>query len=777
MKRREFIRSSALSILGANLVSRLLAETDFGFDTYMFPTDIGSARLNYLHGRITGMPPKEISFDHARIITRAYQQTEGQPLILRRARAFADVLDQIPIDIDQGELLVGNITARPRVSWFCPCSYRGWDNYEPGKPIRLVRKIFSDEIDVDCHVPEEVGQYWRNQPIGDTVGHFVADYERVLNLGFTGIIDEIETSRLTHARNGTLDAEKSAFFDAARLCAEAAIRYSERHADLAEAQAATTTDPIRKLELEEIAHICRRCPREPARTFHEAMQSFWMTHVLLHLSSSEWSVSPGRFDQYMFPFFDRDRKAGRLSREWAEELMTCLYIKFNEVRIDIDIISYQNLMVGGVDADGNDVTNELSYLCLETQKKIKGQQPSLSMRWHPGTPQRLLDLASEVILTGSGRPAMFGDPANIAALVNEGVPLELARNYSIAGCEEISVAGKTFGAARAGLLNNPRAVLNAIMDARRDFPDFDSVLAAYKVELAVMLRRNLLATTERDRRNGEHTPYPFTSLLFPDCLERGLDITRGGVAHNLVSISESGCVSAAEALYAIRQGVFKEKVFTLEQLREALSRDFEGYEWIRGYCWNRVPKFGNDRDDIDAFCTDIVEYNHECIEALNLTTYTGGHYIVGSGISSAWALGNSTPATPDGRKAGKSFSVSYGPSNGSDTQGPTAMLNSVAKLKWENQPGGALTHVRLPYSGSDNVHRVRNVSALIASFFTKGGMGCHFSVVDPKKLKDAIAEPENHLDLMVRIGGYSAPFCLLSPFMQREILERTEQSA
>ena len=364
MERREFIKSIACTALSASILNRLLAETDCGLDTYMFPKDIGSARLNYLHGRITGMPPKEISFDHARIMTRSYKSTEGQPIILRRAKAFSDIVDQIPIAIDKGELVVGNITDKPRVSWFDPSSYRGWDTYEAGQPIRLIRKIFSEEIDVDCDVPDEVGRYWRDKPIGDTVGHFVADYEHILKVGFSGVIDEIEASRRNHEQSGTLDKEKAEFFDAARIAAEAAIRFSERHAELAERLAAEEPDLLRRLELEEIAQICRRCPKEPAKTFHEAMQSFWMTHVLLHISSSEWSVSPGRFDQYMFPFFDSDRKADQLTRDWAEELMTCLYIKFNEVRVDIDIISYQNLMVGGVDADGRDATNELSFLCL-----------------------------------------------------------------------------------------------------------------------------------------------------------------------------------------------------------------------------------------------------------------------------------------------------------------------------------------------------------------------------------------------------------------------------
>ncbi|MCF7847468.1 MAG: hypothetical protein K9M45_01360 [Kiritimatiellales bacterium] len=774
MERRKFIKTAGVATAGTAWSGYLMANTIPEVSVLSKPEL--NERLGYLHQRIQGMPPAEISMNHALAMTRSMKQSEGQPLIIRRAKAFYDVVDKIPIDIDKGELIVGNIAAKPRVGWFSPATFDRWKDYIPGQPIKLTRAIFGHAIDVDCVIPAEVAEYWKDKPMGDTVGHYVADYEKVLKLGFAGIIREIEKSRAKHQANGSLVQEKADFFEAATIAAQAAIRYAERHVQLAEEMARDEKDATQKAELLRIAEINRKCPAQPAGSFYEALQSFWMTHVLIHINSCEWSISPGRFDQYMHPFYQIDMASGSLTREQTEELMTCLCIKFNEVRVDIDIINYQNLMIGGVDEKGNDASNEISYLCLETQKKIKEAQPSLSMRWHEGSPAKLLDLASEVILAGSGRPALFGDPTNVAAFTKLGIPPEEAQNYAIAGCEEIAIAGKVFGAARAGVINNPKCLLN-VLDKQTGFAGFNEVLMAYREELKKSMRKQLLKITERDRRNAAYTPHPFASLLFEDCIRQGKDITEGGVKYNLVSLSEGGCITAANSLYVIKKAVFDEKVFTLKELKQALDNNFVGYEPLQAYCINRVPKFGNDIDEIDDFAVEIADLNHSVIAELNLKTYAGGSYIMGSGISSAWKSGERTGATPDGRKAGKSFSVSYGPSNGTDRNGPTAMLNSVSKLKWENQPGGALTHVRLPYSGPGNRFGTSNVSALISAFFKQGGMGLHFSVVDAEILRAAIKDPMNHLDIMVRIGGYSAPFALLSPFMQQEILERTEQQS
>ena len=774
MERRKFLKIAGATSAGTLLSGYMVAKTLPEVSMFRKPEALKSDRLIYLHKRIQGMPPREISLDHAIYLTRSMKETEGEPLIIRRAKAFYKVVDNIPISIDKGELLVGNMAEKPRVGWFSPERYQRWNKYTPGEPIKISYEFWGNAVGVEFRIPDEVAEFWVNNPYGDTVGHYIADYEKVLKKGFLGIMDEIEHNREVHRLQGTLDKARSDFFDAEIIACRAAVRYAERHAELAGKQALIETDPYRKEELARIAEINRKCPARPAESFFEAMQSFWMTHVLIHINSAEWSISPGRFDQYMYPFYRKSISDGSLSKEFAEELMTCLWIKFNEIRVEIDFNNYQNLMVGGVDENGNDATNELSYLCLQTQKKIKEDQPSLSMRWHEGTPQGLLDLASEVILTGSGRPAMFGDPANIAALVKLGIPLREARNYAIAGCEEISIAGKTYGAARAGVFNNPKCLLDALNE-KDNFNSFDEVKDMYKKVTSKAMREHLLTITERDRRNAAFTPYPFASLLFEDCTLQGKDITEGGVKYTLNSLSEGGCITAANSLFVIKKAVFEDKVFTLEELKKALKSNFEGYESLQAYCINRVPKFGNDLDEIDSFCVKIVDLNTEIINGLELVPYTGGSYIMGSGISNAWRWGQNTGATPDGRKAGKSFSVSYGPSNGTDLKGPTAMLNSVSKLNWENQPGGALTHVRLPYSGVDNAFSVSNVSALISTFFEQGGMGVHFSVVDAEILRAAIKDPENHLDIMVRIGGYSAPFVLLTPYMQQEILERTEQ--
>jgi formate C-acetyltransferase len=476
----------------------------------------------------------------------------------------------------------------------------------------------------------------------------------------------------------------------------------------------------------------------------------------------------------MYPYYQRDINSGLITQSQVEELMACLWIKFNELRVFTDIITYQNIIVGGTDRFGNDATNELTWQCLKTTATIEGSQPSLTMRWHEGTPPELLNAASEINLTGIGKPALFNDHINIPALEKAGLTREEARDYMIVGCEELSVAGKIFGLVRAGTLNNPKCLLKALEGDPERFSAYSDVLDSYRQELALELKDRFSKTYFRDKRNAENTPHPFVSLLFDDCLKHGLDITNGGVRYNLTSISEAGTITAANSLFVIKKAVFEDRVFSMAQLKAAIDSNFEGNEWIRSYCLNKVPKFGNDLDEVDEFAASIVEMNHNVLKDLNMKNYMGGTYIMGSGGAHTWKDGEHVGATPDGRLAGVSYSVSYGPSNGTDKKGATAMLNSVSKLNFRHQPGGVLTHVLLPYSGNASPSQAVTLSALVLTFFQQGGMGIHFSVVNKEMLLAALEDPQNHLNLMVRVGGFSAPFVLLSDYMQQEILKRTE---
>ncbi|MBM3891816.1 MAG: hypothetical protein FJ388_22095, partial [Verrucomicrobia bacterium] len=421
---------------------------------------------------------------------------------------------------------------------------------------------------------------------------------------------------------------------------------------------------------------------------------------------------------------------------------------------------------------GRDATNDLSHLCLETTARLRTlSQPSLSLRWHPATPPQLLEEACRLALTGSGRPALFSDLAIIPALLEAGVAEDDAKNYAIAGCEELAVPGKLFGVMRAGDTNQAQCALAALKGNPQSFAE---LLALYKSALVAETRQAMARSNDRDRRNAEQTPHPFVSLLFDNCLRDGRDITAGGAAYNITSMSEAGTITAANSLLAVKKAVFEDRRVNFDELRKALAANFEGYDRLRAYLRHAAPKFGNDEDGADLFARDMARLNHQVIREIGNRDYRGGRFATGSGGATTWLRGADMGATPDGRLRGAALSVSLGPAAGDDRLGPTAMLNSVAKLVWREQAGGALTHLRLPYSPHPDATGTANLAALIAAFFRQGGMGLHITVTDVRMLRQALENPEQHLGLLVRVGGFSAPFVLLSPEIQRNIIERTE---
>jgi pyruvate formate-lyase/glycerol dehydratase family glycyl radical enzyme len=724
----------------------------------------GVDRVTNLQKRIGGIPPKQVCFERARLMTESYRRTEGQPTVIRRAKAFSAVLEGIPIQIGEGELIVGNVSSGPRIPYFAAEVF-DWRRYQPGAEQVLQDPRFSKDLAIRYRIPEQIAEYWRDRPPAGHVGHFVADYRKVLEKGFTGIRAEIERNRRALSERDVLGRQKELFYEAADIVCRSAELFAMRYAEHARALARREATAQRRKELQRISEVCAKVSTQPAGDFREALQAFWFTHILLHINSPEWSISPGRLDQYLWPYYRKDR-AG------AEELLACLWIKFNEVRThSIDLINYQNVIVGGTDGQGKDATNDLSYLFLETTRRIRQPQPSLSLRWHPDTPTALMEKACGLVLSGTGFPAFFNDLAIVPALEAAGACLEDARDYAIAGCEEPSIPAKMFGAVRGSQVCQARCVLAALSHPAHNF---DDLMKAYRNELSRATRASITQSHERDRQTAE-TPHPFASLLFDNCIGNARDIGEGGVRYNITSMSEAGTITAANSLLAIRKAVFEEKTATLEQLKQALRSNFQGHERLRAYLLHSVPKFGNDEDEIDLFARRLAEMNHEVLSELGLRDFRGGCFVTGSGDSTAWRNGHNMGATPDGRLQGQALSVSLGPSAGTDVRGPTAMLNSVAKLNWKQQAGGALTHVKLPYTDAQNPTSVRAISALIQVFFRKAGMGLHFTVVDAAMLRLALQEPEKHLDLMVRVGGFSAPFVLLSPEIQKNIIERTEQ--
>jgi formate C-acetyltransferase len=748
---------------------------------------IRTARIERLRKRVAGDPPNLICCQRAIHMTRSYRETEGEPRILRQAKAFRAVCEHLPVHVGEDELVVGIPTSKPRMAYFAPETFPRWDTVKPDGQLTLTNNKLADSLSIRFTVPRDVVDYWRDKPMGVSIGHLVPGYERVLRKGFRGILADVEARR--EAPGAEDDGEKQMFYDAVAMCAEAAIRFAERHAARARELATETPDARRACELREIADICSRVPAHSAQGFREALQSFWFTHVLIHIASHDWSISPGRFDQYMSPFYFADLERGALTREEAAELLQCLWIKFNELRIDLDFLNYQNLMLGGTDGGGDEIANDFSRLCLEVTASLHLVQPSVSIRVHDRTPTWFLDLACETIATGGGLPAMFGERANLSALRRVGVAPEDAADFAIAGCEETALQARLHGVLSAGAYNQAQCLIAALFNgvdplsgdrigletgAAETFPEFEHLLQAYRRQLRHATEQAIERSLQREARAAQYTPYPFLSMLFDDCLEKGLDITAGGVRYYVASVGESGTITAANSLYAVKRAVYEEKWCAMAELLQALRDNWDGHEALRIRLLKRIPKFGNDDPDIDAFAARIAGMNADCFEEIHARNYWGGPFATGSGISIAFSFGAHVAATPDGRFAREHVSLSLGPSQGSDRTGPTALLQSVSKIDFSRQAGGALLHVKLNPNTLAGPNGIRNFASLCRVFFRQGGMGLHVSVVDRRMLEEARRCPEKHRDLYVRVGGYSAPFVLLAPELQQEMIARTE---
>ncbi|MFL7812033.1 MAG: pyruvate formate lyase family protein, partial [Anaerolineae bacterium] len=641
----------------------------------------------------------EFCFERARIVTRSYQETEGQHPALRRAKAVRAVFEEMPIFIREGELLVGQ-----RASVLAGRAV--YPEYQLGG---LAQET----------TPPEIWDYWHGQTLGDLAhrahperlrlaeremaagfvtgtasgfGHVIVDYEKALRRGFRSIIAEAQ-----ELLSDTLqeDEEGRAFLEGVVIAAEGIIRWAERYAELAEAQAASEADPQRKQELERIAHICRHVPAEPARDFAEALQSFWFVHLAMHIEQYGWSISAGRFDQYMYPYYQQDIETGALLRDEAWELLLNLWVKFMEnVGTGLKVTLFQNLTLGGQDAEGHDQSNELSELCLDATVALRVTQPALSVRWHPNISPAFWHRVHQVIAQGLGLPALFNDEVILPALVAHGVAPKDALGYGIVGCVEASVPGKEQGVTAGGHLNLSKALELALNDGRstmtgaqiglrtgdpETFASFDDLWTAYVAQIEYLSGLNILAThiAGEGQKRGGHCP--LMSSLLDDCMANRRDLVYGGTRYNLPGISIYGPTNVYDGLTAIRKWVFEKQRLTMGELHQALLDDFEGHEPLRQMLARGAPRFGNGIEEVDALANQVnavhAEFCWKQIDSRN-GRYTCGVWPVNGHVHS----GHSTGATPDGRRAGMPLVDGVGACQGADRSGPTALLQSVARL-------------------------------------------------------------------------------------------------
>jgi formate C-acetyltransferase len=562
----------------------------------------------------------EVEAERACLVTESYKTTEALPMVLRRAKSLEHILDKMTLVIRDGEMIVGNLTAAPRSTQIFPEYSYKWlprefdtlakrtgDVFEISEEVkakllsvfpywdgRTVNELAAEYMYPETKVAMDKGVFTVGNYFFNGVGHISVDYEKVLKIGFNGIIREAETAMATADRNCPAFITKRNFLEAVIITAKAAIRWAGRFAELAERLAAT--DSANAPALRAIAANCRNVPANPATGFHEALQSFWFVQAIIQIESNGHSISPMRFDQYMYPYYKADMASGRITKESAQELLDCLWVKFNDVNKVRDEGStkgfggypmFQNLIVGGQDKNGEDATNELSIACLEASAHTRLPQPSISIRAWNKSPNEFLIKAAEVSRIGLGMPAYYNDEVIIPALINRGLPLEDARDYGIIGCVEPQKGGKTEGWHDAAFFNMARVLELVIYNGKLDgvqvspptgdfasFTSFEQVEEAYKKQMEYCV--SLLANADNavDMAHSARAPLPFLSSMVSDCIERGKTVQEGGAHYNFTGPQGVGVANVGDSLTAIKTLVFERKQYTLAQIRDAVSSNF-----------------------------------------------------------------------------------------------------------------------------------------------------------------------------------------------------------
>ncbi|MDR1604559.1 MAG: pyruvate formate-lyase [Gracilibacteraceae bacterium] len=779
-------------------------------------------RVVFLKKRMLDAKPS-LSAERVLLAREAYTRYAGEAAPLFRAHVFAHVLEHMTVLILPDELIVGNQSKRQRCVSFHPeymSARRIHENLTefvrrdtdpfvlPDDERRLLDEHLpwwygrSTEDRMETILPEDVQQARRQALI--TIGsrtmpssHTMPNHRRLLAEGLNGYIARCE-AHIAATVGGSREAqEKINFWQAAIIACRGAIAFAARLAALAEAQAGTEPDERRRRELRRIAENCRRTPAEPPRDFYEALQFVWFIHLMPHIETNSAGNGLGRFDQYMFPFYGRDLAAGRLTREDALELLQCFYIKTSEllpVRTTEDAVKFagypmwQILMVGGVDIDGADAGNELSYLCLEAQEEAQLAQPAIGMRVHPHTPEALFRLGLRMIQKGLANPAFFNDKVSIPICLAKGGTVAEARDWAVVGCIEPHPGGGVSDASpTAGYVNGLKCLELALhngVDPRtgmaagpatgdpRSFTGREDLIRAVETQLRHCWDLVVKGYNRVVPHHMLEWPVIFSSLIMEDCIDKGRSIQEGGARHSYTGTFFCGPASVTDSILGVDCAVFREKIVTMDRLLAALDNNFAGEERLRQFLLNRAPKFGNDNPEADRVCRDLMVRSSEYVQSFD--DARGGRYCLSNLSQTLNVLyGEYCGATPDGRRSGEALSDNASPVNGRDLLGPTATVNSVASLDQVNTYDGTLFNLRFDSCGVRGDRGLDLIGAVVKTYFDNYGQHIQINVVDDATLRAAQREPEHYRGLVVRVAGYLAYFTDLDRKVQDNIIERT----
>ena len=698
-----------------------------------------------------------------RLYVEGLERRRGEPQPLARAHALAHSLDNTPLRIEPGELIVGSKLGVYLNDAALSAAQRAEFN-ELRRRRAEAERIPGVQLSPEETAAMQSGLYWA----GGCTGHCVPDYASVVNVGLEGLRQQA----VERLRQVGSDSPQGIFLKSVEIVLDAAIRLAERHAAEAESLLACYQHDTTNREATEIAARCRRVPRLPAQSFHDALQSLWLAHVVLYFESPQTAaISPGRLDQIFFPFFERDLAAGRLTMEQAIELLECLWIKLQEGD------ESQNVTLGGLTRAGEDATNKLTEVMLDVTTRLKLPQPSISVRTHPKSPPWLYRKIAELARASSGQPSVFNDTVIAKALELVGVAADDARDYAIVGCYEPVVPGKTCCWTTGGNVFLPKclelAMNGGAAPSREESWDFDALLDAFFAQMSHAIELHAQTRDAHWRHFSAHHPRPYESALHQGCIENARDLSAGGARYNSISCSAIGLANAADGLAAIRKCVYEENRFTLGEVFAAMGANFEGCEGLR-LALDAAPKYGNDDPIVDALAVQIGE--DFCRKVLARHSAYGPRYWPSLGMFMQHLAGRNLGAGPDGRRRGEPLSFGAGPVPGRNRRGPTAVLRSVARLPHTLCPNGSnFLTISLPPSALKGEVSLANLAALIRTYFDLGGMHLMFNVVDAEVLRDAKQRPQLHRDLLVRISGLSAYFIQLDPSLQDDLITRTSR--
>lgn len=759
--------------------------------------------------------PRYVSIEQARIITRIYQENESLSIPKKRALSLKAALEELEIGVEKEELIVGNRTKGVRYGVVFPESGCSWVNKEfETLPTRPQDKFRIKKEDVK-EFKEIIYPYWQDRSLEDVIkenygeeinaiakvvkinqkdhaqGHICPDTKTWLELGPKGLMTK------AYEKLKNCDENQKEFYECTIIVLEGVCHFMMRYHDYILTMLESLEDDNKK-SLQRVADICANLASRPAQSFHEAVQSLWFLFVVLHMESNASSFSPGRMDQYLYPYYQKDIEKGIISKQEALEILECLWLKFNQIVYLRNQHSAKyfagfpigfNIAIGGIDENGCDIYNELSLLLLKAQYHLGLPQPNLSVRLNKNSSHELIQEAIKVVAKGSGMPQFFNDEAIVNSMIKDlGIEEKDARNYAIVGCVELTTHGNNLGWSDAAMFNLNKALeltmnhgkclltnepIGLDLGSIETYESFEDLENAFQKQIDYFIEKMMKAEIVVEKAHQDCLPTAFLSTVIDSCLEKGVDVTRGGAKYNLSGIQMIQIANLADSLAAIKVLVYDEKMITRHELLEALQADFKGYEIIQTMLLNKVPKYGNDVKWVDELGAKWAGYFRERMK--DYTNYRGGLYHTGMYTVSAHVpMGENVGASPDGRNALTPLADGgMSPVYGRDMAGPTAVLKSVSRMKDSYTTNGGLLNMKFLPEFFKTETGMMKFENFLRAFVDLKIPHIQFNVVRREDLLDAKLHPEQHRSLTIRVAGYAAYFVELAGKLQDEIIERT----